>query len=258
MSKNITGQKFGRLTAIEPTKKRDGQGLIIWKFQCDCGKIVEKVGRNVWRGNTASCGCLKKDLLIQRNIINNSKKYAIGKKFGNLTIISDIFFKSSKRGKQQSWVKCKCNCGNIIEVATNNLGAGNTKSCGCISSFGEQKIIKILIDNNINFSTQYSFSDLIGPKGGRLKFDFAIFKDNTLYELIEFDGKQHFQETSGTWNHADSLKERQKRDTLKNDYCKKHNIKLICIPYTEINNIDLKMLNLENFLLKKEKENEIL
>ena len=107
------------------------------------------------------------------NLIFADPPYNIGKKFGNLTIVSDIFFKPSKRGKQQSWVKCKCNCGNIIEVATNNLGTGNTKSCGCISSFGEQKIIKILIDNNINFSTQYSFSDLIGPKGGRLKFDFA-------------------------------------------------------------------------------------
>ena len=32
MSKNITGQKFGRLTAIEPTNKRDKQGLIIWEF----------------------------------------------------------------------------------------------------------------------------------------------------------------------------------------------------------------------------------
>ena len=32
MGKNIAGQKFGRLTAIAPTNKRDGQGLVIWKF----------------------------------------------------------------------------------------------------------------------------------------------------------------------------------------------------------------------------------
>lgn len=32
MGKDITGQKFGRLTAIESTIKRNKQGLVIWKF----------------------------------------------------------------------------------------------------------------------------------------------------------------------------------------------------------------------------------
>lgn len=74
-------------------------------------------------------------------------------------------------------------------MRNNNLKSGGSQSCGCISSRGERIIAQILRENNINFSTQYMFKDLIGINGGYLKFDFAIFKDNQLYELIEFDGR---------------------------------------------------------------------
>lgn len=256
MGKNITGQKFGRLTAIEPTIKRNKQGLVIWKFQCNCGNIVEKVGREVWRGQTSSCGCLKKELLIKRNTENNSNKYFIGAQFGELTIISNIFFKLSPRGKNESWVKCQCSCGNIIEVKTNNLGSRTTQSCGCVQSLGEKRIIKLLKENDINFSTQYTFSDLIGPKGGKLRFDFAIFKNNQLYELIEFDGRQHFFDSNDSWKNSDSLIEIQFRDNLKNEYCRKNNIKLIRIPYTKIDNINLELLQLTDYLLEDKINNE--
>lgn len=243
---DLTGQKFGRLTAIESTNKRDKQGLIIWKFKCDCGNIIEKNGRDVKRGTTQSCGCLKRDLLIERNTKNNKEKYFIGQQFGNLTIISNLFFKEQKRGHRESWVKCKCKCGNILDVRINNLGTGMTKSCGCIQSFGEQQIIKLLIDNNINFSTQYTFPDLRGPKDGLLRFDFAIFYNNELYELIEFDGRQHFEGPDGKWSSSYSLKDLQIRDNLKNEYCLKHNIKLIRISYKQLSQLNLKLLNLEN------------
>ena len=62
-------------------------------------------------------------------------------------------------------------------------------------------------DNEINFATQYSFSDLRTEKGGVLKFDFAVFKDNTLYRLIEFDGRQHFYGPDGTWTHSETLEQ---------------------------------------------------
>jgi hypothetical protein len=39
-----------------------------------------------------------------------------------------------------------------------------------------------------------------------------------------------------------SLTERQKRDKIKNEYCKQNNIHLIRIPYTDINYIDKKYL----------------
>lgn len=51
-----------------------------------------------------------------------------GRRFGRLTVIE-----RSKTiiPKNVLWV-CKCDCGNILEVAGNSLRSGNTKSCGCL------------------------------------------------------------------------------------------------------------------------------
>ena len=63
-----------------------------------------------------------------------------------------------------------------------------------------------------------------------------------LSHLIEFHGKQHYQETNGTWTQANTLEERQLRDKLKEEYCKEHNIPLIIIPYDQIGKITIELL----------------
>ena len=40
MRKNLTGQKFGKLTALNPTEKRK-RGVVIWDCVCDCGNKIE-------------------------------------------------------------------------------------------------------------------------------------------------------------------------------------------------------------------------
>lgn len=68
--KDITGQKFGRLTAIKfinKEKNKNGKYRYYWLFKCDCGKeiilrkdcVIYKIKRNniIYRGNTISCGC---------------------------------------------------------------------------------------------------------------------------------------------------------------------------------------------------------
>lgn len=60
-AQDITGEKFGRLTAIENTGKQRTGGYI-WSCQCDCGNITEvSVGRLNY-GDTLSCGCLRVDV----------------------------------------------------------------------------------------------------------------------------------------------------------------------------------------------------
>lgn len=54
---NITGMKFGLLTALYPTDKRASNGSIIWICKCDCGKSTEVSVGNLMRGHTLSCGC---------------------------------------------------------------------------------------------------------------------------------------------------------------------------------------------------------
>ena len=71
-------------------------------------------------------------------------------------------------------------------------------SCGCVHSQGEQKIIKLLDSNKVNYSKEYTFEDLVGVSGGKLRFDFAIFDEsNKLKHLIEFNGSQHYTKPVG-------------------------------------------------------------
>ena len=61
---DITGRRFGRLTAI----RRDGYSdswQIMWLCRCDCGNTVRVLKWNLLRGRTKSCGCLKRELMAE-------------------------------------------------------------------------------------------------------------------------------------------------------------------------------------------------
>lgn len=57
--KDITGQKFGKLTAIKPIGMTNNRNTI-WLCQCDCGNFKEVRGDQLRDGSTQSCGCLGK------------------------------------------------------------------------------------------------------------------------------------------------------------------------------------------------------
>ena len=57
---DLTGQVFGRLTAIEHVTSKG------WRCRCECGTIKIVPGGNLRSGMTRSCGCLRRDLLRQR------------------------------------------------------------------------------------------------------------------------------------------------------------------------------------------------
>jgi len=56
---NITGQRFGRLVALE--REGYGEGHVRWRCRCDCGRQIIAVGKNLRRGVSKSCGCLRFD-----------------------------------------------------------------------------------------------------------------------------------------------------------------------------------------------------
>ena len=245
------GDKYGRWTVLEINTINPNCTAInppkMAKCQCECGTIRYKEYRDICSGRSLSCGCLRTEQVIERNIKKGI--IPIGTRFGHLVVIEDLGLrKQASRNKQARWSKCKCDCGTIIEVLNNNLKTGCTQSCGCIKSRGETIIRKILLENNINFATQYTFNDFIGERGNKYKFDFAIFtKNNELYELIEFDGRQHYFGPDATWSQSESLEKIQERDKIKNQYCINNNIKLIRIPYYNIGKINLQLLELENY-----------
>ena len=67
--KDITGQKFGRLTAMYATEKRDYKGSVIWHCRCECGNETEVSQDGLSGGNCRSCGCWKREMQQKRYLL---------------------------------------------------------------------------------------------------------------------------------------------------------------------------------------------
>lgn len=66
--KDLTGQRFGRLTVIECVQRSSRKcGPTIWKCKCDCGTLKNIQSTHLVQGATKSCGCVYKDYLSNKN-----------------------------------------------------------------------------------------------------------------------------------------------------------------------------------------------
>lgn len=214
---DLTGQTFTYLTPLEYIK--GGK----WKCQCKCGKITTVDTRNLKSGGTKSCGCYSRENNSRNNTIN-----MLGFETEGIKVLE----RAGSDAEGCALWSCLCKkCGNIFTTRGAHLRNGATRSCGCVHSWNEQTITKMLLDNNIEFATQYTFSDLIGTNGGKLRFDFAIFKDGKLHHLLEFNGKQHYEQAPGSW--ADGFETLRQHDQLKIQYCQDKNIELRIIKFNE-------------------------
>lgn len=70
------------------------------------------------------------------------KNDIVGKRFGMLVVTEE----TNKRKNGCVVWKCKCDCGNVIEVQTGSLQSGSTKSCGCQKNSG---ILKYNANNSV-------------------------------------------------------------------------------------------------------------
>ena len=76
--KDLSGQRFGRLTAISPTDKKNyPRGYVVWRCLCDCGEYAFVDSGALKTGGTKSCGCIKK----VGHYDKNGKKLADGLRF---------------------------------------------------------------------------------------------------------------------------------------------------------------------------------
>lgn len=228
---DLTGMNFGRWKVLNLAFRKNGK--IYWHCQCQCDKKTEKdiQGQHLREGRSQSCGCLRKELMSQKTKIN-----MIGQRFGHLTVIAQA---ENNKDRHAQWL-CQCDCGNQKIILGKSLRNGSTQSCGCLKSKGEEKIIKLLKENNISFQTEKSFNNCrYSDTNFKAKFDFWV---NNQY-IIEYDGKQHFR--IGGWNDENNLKIVQQHDNFKKIWCKEHNIPLIRIPYTHFSSLSIKDLLLE-------------
>lgn len=177
--------------------------------------------------------------------LNQNKIIEPNTQIGLLTIIGQPFIKNNRLQYH-----CQCDCGNTIDVRSTYLTRSNPRlSCGCLYSKGEQQIQQLLMGWEIDFEREYKFSDLIDVNP--LRFDFAVFNDNELVGLIEFNGRQHYivNNNSG-WNDEESFSLTQKHDKMKKEYCQQNNIPLLIIPYSVLDKQNLLETILNDFLIQ--------
>lgn len=158
--KDITGQQFGEWTVLEYAGEQK------WKCRCSCGKIGLVYGKALRNGSSKSCGhisnayrniagkqfgewtalkynfttskwlcrcsCGKEKEVRAYDLINGKStscghnttgfKDLTGKKIYELTVL--------EYNGDRTW-KCRCSCGNIVNINSYRLSSGEVKSCGC-------------------------------------------------------------------------------------------------------------------------------
>ena len=81
---DITGQVFGRLTAIRPTEERDSNGSVIWELSCECGNTTYKTINTLKTGKVLSCGCLYKQ--TRSDTVKYRKDLVAGTSISNIVV----------------------------------------------------------------------------------------------------------------------------------------------------------------------------
>lgn len=116
--KELTGQRFGKLTALRYVgygiKGNSRQSL--WECQCDCGESCIIPAYLLTSGRRKSCGCSR----------TSAEKLA-GLRFGRLTVLGE----DTENTRTLRKVICRCECGREKSIAFRDLKNGKVTSCGC-------------------------------------------------------------------------------------------------------------------------------
>lgn len=230
---DITGNQYNDLTALRYDHSISGQ--TIWLFKCKCGKEVLKRKDDVINGKITNCGCKTSLLKSQAKRIVEQP----GTIYNFLQVLEPAT-QDKEKGDTYYWYKCLL-CGKKVKLPISYVRSGNTKSCGCLISFKEKEIEHFLLEQNINYKTQYTFPDLLSDKKYKLRFDFAILdNNNNLLGLIEYQGVQHFDIKCGDFGRQ----QREITDQQKVAYCSKNNIPLLILDKN--NNLEKDIISFYN------------
>lgn len=145
--KDITGLKFGRLTALTLTK-RDRFKIGVWKCRCECGNECEVRLCSLTAGSTKSCGCYNNEVRSER-ILRTQPSRTHG---------------LSKHPLYQTWSTMKSRCYNENATKFKLYGARGIKVCdrwresfeNFLSDMGERPEGKTLdrVDCNGDYSPE--------------------------------------------------------------------------------------------------------
>ena len=192
-------------------------------FMCPEGHIFEMTFCNFKTGNR----CPQCYLLSKKEDYRIIESYVL--KFGYKLISREYVDK-------RCILELECPEGHVFKMRSDQFKEG--KRCPiCKKSKGETKVANVLDILSVEYERQYVFEDCRDKLP--LPFDFYIEK---YCLIIEYDGQQHFEPVDFAgkgeeWS-IQNMKETQRRDAIKNQYCEDNNINILRIPYWEFDDIE--------------------
>ena len=214
-------------------ERKLGQSLV-WIYCYTCQKYFQQSIHNHMQGKGCrTCGINNSKYTKEKFEKECNKVHGIGTFNYDHVIITDGL------NSEVNIICNHCNREFKIIARSHRYGAGCPY---CSISKGELKIKLFLEKYNIKYTFQKWFDDLRGKKERPLRFDFYLDNYNT---CIEFQGVGHYEPIK-FFGGEETFKNGKKNDKTKRNYCKKKNINLLEIKYTE--NIEEVLTNYLNNL----------
>lgn len=119
-ARDLAGKTFGSLTVLHPLDERGANGSILWLCRCVCGNTCTAASAQLTGGRKTHCGC--------RTVKQYHYADITGQQFGRLTAMHPTDKRTARGGVV--W-RCRCTCGNELDVDYNELTFTTRQSCGC-------------------------------------------------------------------------------------------------------------------------------
>lgn len=192
-----------------------------------CGLIYKAAPHKLLNGRRCPV-CVFKDMGEKRskphNVFVEEVNETVGKEY---EVLGE--YKNNRTKILMKHIKC----GDEFYITPDSFlrGSGCPK---CKESWGEKEITKILKKYKILNIPQYKFDDCIYKD--KLRFDFALIKNNKVICLVEYQGIQHYEPVD-IFGGEEIFLIQQEKDCIKRQYANNNKIPLIEIPY-HIENIE--------------------
>lgn len=190
------------------------------KIRCKEGHIFDITPHSMYSGHSwcrKCAGCCPEEAAISLE-----KKV---KEYGG-TLLSEYVSAFKK-------VRIRCKEGHIFECTPHTIKSNGQFCSKCSESKGERATRLSLESHGIKYKKEKTI--LKSNKRSRPRYDFFLTDKNT---LIEFDGKQHFEEIKHFHRTPKSFETKKKADIDKTTEALRQGYKLIRIDYTCINDVD--------------------
>lgn len=196
-------------------------------FKCEKGHEWESIIGNRTRHKRGCPYCSHQKVLPETSLAMRYPDIASEWHPDNILKPNEVFPGTTKH------VLWKCKKGHVWKARVDHRVCCGSGCIHCKSSKSEEEIDKILSDKKVSFRREWWHSDCRGERRP-LPFDFAIFKEDSLIGLIEYQGVQHFKPIKfGSGNPIEALLRLRKRDEAKKAFCQKCNIPLLTILNTQ-------------------------